>query len=269
MQLVIGFPGSAPDLHRAFVTRAVPILQGDPRIVGVGAAGSWADDTMDVHSDLDLVIAVEPQSFETVLTDRPRIAASLGQLVAAFTGDHVGEPRVLICLYDAPLLHVDLKFVAIDQVGTTVDRPVVLSECAGGEFSNALERSYTGYPRPDPAWIEARFWTWIHYGASKVARGELYEALDLLAFLRARVLGPLILERVGERPAGVRRLERSAPEWAARLHATVPPHDPRACLEALARCAEIYRDVRPAPTAATSRAETVAMSHLQDVAGRL
>ena len=230
MQLAIGFPGSAPDPHRAFVSRALPILQGDPRIVGVAAAGSWADDTMDVHSDLDLVIAVEPRSFEAVLTDRPRIAASLGQLLAAFTGDHVGEPRVLICLYDAPLLHVDLKFVAIDQVGTTVDRPVVLSERAGGELSNAL---------------------------------------DLLAFLRARVLGPLILERVGERPAGVRRLERSAPEWAARLHATVPPHDPRACLEALARCAEIYRDVRPAPTAATSRAETVAMSHLQDVAGRL
>jgi hypothetical protein len=31
-------------------------------------------------------------------------------LLVGFTGEHVGEPRVLICLYGPPVLHVDLKF---------------------------------------------------------------------------------------------------------------------------------------------------------------
>lgn len=126
MHRPVDYPSSAPEPHRAFVARALPILQADPRIVGVAAAGSWADDSMDAHSDLDLVVAVDPRAFAEVLSDRQRIASSLGQLAAAFTGEHVGEPRVLICLYEAPLLHVDLKFVSLDQVGATVDRPVIL-----------------------------------------------------------------------------------------------------------------------------------------------
>ena len=34
---------------------------------------------------------------------------------ATFTGEHVGESRVLICLYGPPLLHVDLKFVSLSD----------------------------------------------------------------------------------------------------------------------------------------------------------
>ncbi len=35
------------------------------------------------------------------------------------------------------------------------------------------------------------------YVAVKIARGELFEAIDALEFVRARVLGPLILSRGG------------------------------------------------------------------------
>ncbi|NRS94850.1 hypothetical protein DFH40_002566 [Clostridium beijerinckii] len=47
------------------------------------------------------------------MNERIKIAESLGTLLSAFTGEHVGEPRLLICLCEPELLHVDLKFVSI------------------------------------------------------------------------------------------------------------------------------------------------------------
>ena len=81
-----------------------------------------------------------------------------------------------------------------------------------------------GWPAADPQWIEDRFWVWVHYGATKVGRGELFECLDMLAFLRATVLGPLIAQARGRRAAGARRLEQIAPELVPALEATLGDH---------------------------------------------
>lgn len=261
MELPITTPSSAPATHWQFVVNAVPILRSDPRIVGVAAAGSWADDSMDEHSDVDLVIAVRSCAFDEVMADREAIASAMGNLVACFTGEHVGEPRVLICLYRSPLLHVDLKFVDVERVGEVVDRPVVLWQRQ--EFGEALARSFTGYPKPDKAWLEQRFWTWIHYGAAKVLRGELFEAIDLITFLRGRVLGPLVLESVGATPVGVRRLEIAAPDWARRLEETVVAYSRDSCLHALGVCAESYRMLGRPEGGSPSMAEQTAMSFLR------
>lgn len=261
MEFSFARPSSAPTAHRAFAAKAVPILASDPRIVGVAAAGSWAVDAMDEHSDLDLVIAVAPSAFDEVMADRERIASTLGNLVASFTGEHVGESRVLICLYVQPLLHVDLKFVDIDRIGAVVDRPAVLWERQA--FGAALGRAFVGYPKPDKPWLDDRFWTWIHYGVAKVIRGELFEAIDLITFLRGRVLGPLVLESVGAAPAGVRRLETAAPDWARRLEGTVPSYAPESCLLAIKVCAETYRALRGHTDEAHSKAEHVAMRFLR------
>ncbi len=75
-------------------------LERDARIVGVAAGGSFLADAMDEFSDLDLVLATEPHAHEEVMLDRIRIAGTLGSLVAAFKGEHVGEPRCIICLYE-------------------------------------------------------------------------------------------------------------------------------------------------------------------------
>lgn len=262
MDLSFAPPASAPAAHRAFAAKAVPILASDPRIVGLAAAGSWADDAMDEHSDLDLVVAVASSAFEQVMADREHIASTLGNLVASFTGEHVGEPRVLICLYAQPLLHVDLKFVDIDRVGTVVDRPEVLWERQA--FGAALDRAFVGYPKPDKPWMDDRFWTWIHYGVAKVIRGELFEAIDLITFLRGRVLGPLVLESVGAAPAGVRRLETAAPDWARRLEGTVPSYAQGSCLRAIKVCAETYRALRGPTDQTPPQAEHVAMRFLRD-----
>lgn len=260
------FPSSLPAHHRAFLTGALDALGADARIVGVAAAGSFATDTMDERSDIDLVIAVEPEHVDAVATERPRIAASLGPLVAAFTGEHVGEPRLLICLYGPPLLHVDLKFVALPDVAERVDDVVVLLD-RDGRLAQTLATDVARYPAPDPQWIEDRFWTWVHYAAGKIARGELFEAVDGLAFLRSVALGPLALMRAGAQPCGVRRLEQAAPDMAARLRATVAAYDARDCVRALDACIELYRTLRPSDGLVRGAAAEVAATHyLADVA---
>src|SRR6185369_14653149 len=216
----VTLPSSLPESHREFLQRSVARLADDQRLVGVAAGGSFITKSMDEFSDLDLIIAVEPAHQAEVMSERMNIAASLGKLLAAFTGEHVGEPRVLICLYEEPLLHVDLKFVDLGDVAERVEDPAVLwerDEC----LSRALQQGRPEYPAPDPRWIEDRFWIWVHYAAAKIGRGELFEALDFLSFLRGTVLGPLGLRLARGRPAGVRKIETAAPEFAEKLRGTV------------------------------------------------
>ena len=256
-------PSTLPDPHRRFLSGAIETLPRDPRIVGIAAGGSYASDTMDAFSDLDLVIAVEPERYDEVLAAAKAVAATLGRLLAAFTGEHVGEPRLLICLYDEPLLHVDLKFVALPDVARRVEDPVVLWERAH-RLSSALQAGRARYPQPDAQWIEDPFWVWVHYGASKIARGEILEAIDSLSFLRVAVLGPLVLTRAGARPSGVRKIEALTPEAARALATTVALPDRAACVAALRAAVELYRSLRDAGGALEIRgdAEDAAMRFL-------
>lgn len=264
-----------PDAHAEFLLRALPLLQADPRIVGVAAAGSFVSGRLDEFSDLDLVIAVEPESTDAVSAERQQIASGLGTLVAAFTGEHVGEPRLLICLFDGedelPPLHVDLKFISLDEAVDRVDEPAVLWE-RDGRLSEALEAGEAHYPMPNLTWIEDRFWVWIHYATAKVARGELFEAVDCLGFLRFEVLGPLALFEAGAQPTGIRRIEIEAPSRATQLQETVAAYDPDSCIRSICAAVELYRSLRHSVgsglVAENQAAENAAMSYLADVAAR-
>jgi predicted nucleotidyltransferase len=249
---------------KAFLTRLLETLRHDPRLVAVLAFGSYAANQLDEFSDLDLVLVVEPAHYATLMAEREALAASFGTLLAQFSGEHVGEPRLLICLYDAPLLHVDLKLLRPEDLAERVEEPVVLWE-REGRATAALAQGAPEYPSPEAPWLSRRFWTWVHYAASKVGRGELFEALGTLDFLRGRVLGPLGLERAGARPSGVRRVETAAPELAARLRGTVARYEAADCLRALRVCTEVYRWLEPG----TSSAEVRVMRYLSELEGRL
>jgi predicted nucleotidyltransferase len=258
-------PSSLPEPHREFLNRSIDRLKMDQRIVGVAAGGSFLTNSMDEFSDLDLIISVEPAHQAEVSLERMKIAASLGKLLAAFTGEHVGEPRVLICLYEAPLLHVDLKFVSLDDVATRVEDPCVLWE-RDGRLSSALAHQKAEYPTRSPRWIEDRFWIWVHYAATKIARGELFEAIDFLSFLRVTVLGPLALARAGARPSGVRKIETIAPDFAVELQRTIATHDAADCLRALRACGDLYRSLMS--RASSERVEDAVMEYLAEVERR-
>jgi predicted nucleotidyltransferase len=218
-------------------------LRRTPELVGVAAGGSFISGSMDEFSDLDLVVVTDPATWTEAPDRRRALAATFGPLLAAFTGEHVGEPRLLICLYGPPLVHVDLKFVRPDALARRVEDPIVLWD-RDGRLREALRGGVVRYPAPDAQWIEDRFWIWVHYVASKIGRGELFDTLDSLGFLRGRVLGPLILEEAGAQPTAVRRIEREAPARAGELEATLARLDTSECLRALRATIALYRSLR-------------------------
>ena len=261
-----------PESHAGFLDRALAHLTKDPRIAGVAAGGSYLTNSIDEYSDLDLVIFIEPSAYESVMNQRQTIAGELGPLLAAFTGEHVGEPRLLICLYGPPLLHVDLKFVSLEDAGERIEDPAVLFE-RDGRLSGVFAETAARFPDLDLQWIEDRFWVWIHYAAAKIGRGELMEACDFLAFLRAQVLGPLSLKQQGARPSGVRKIEFAAPQLAGEIQNTVTAYDSLACLNALEVSADLYRRLRIKSATESlvlrGQAESAAFEYLQEIRSRV
>lgn len=262
-----------PALHQAFVARVVARVQADPRIVGVAASGSWVRDEMDEFSDLDLVIAVEPPALAAVLEDRARLAGDLGPLLAAFSAEHIGKPGMLICLYGPPLLHVDLDFAALPEAAGGTDKSGILWD-RDGRLTRAVAE-----PRPAVAtgsgWqgLEDRFWVWTHYIATKLARGELFEAISGLAFVRDRVLGPVLLAQHDRPPYGVRRVEALPAEAVAALRETLADYDAGSCLRAVRATAALYQRLRemraPSSLARRADAERAALAYLVQVSRRI
>ncbi|RZT28256.1 streptomycin adenylyltransferase [Kribbella sp. VKM Ac-2569] len=232
-----------PGHLRGLAEQVIAAAEADERLLAVIAGGSIATGTSDEYSDLDLVLVCTPETHAECLAEAPEFARRAGPLLASFTGEHVGEPRLLIALYGPPLAHVDLKFVTPEDLRERVEDGVVL-----WQREDVVEAAYTEavahWPQPDPQWIEDRFWVWVHYIAVKIARGELFEAIDGLVMLRAAAIAPLAGIGRTTRPAGVRRLETLAPELVPALRETVATADPADCLRALKASVDVYRTVR-------------------------
>lgn len=232
-----------PAEHQNFLNRAVKILKQDSRIAGVALGGSYCTGSMDAFSDLDFVIAVCPEYVAEVMNERIPIAGRLGNLLSAFTGEHVGEPRLIICLYDSPLIHVDYKFVSLGDAGKRVEDPVILYQ-KDNALTDAFSKQPAVFPMPDLQWMEDRFWVWIHYGATKIGRRELFEAMEHISFLRQTVIAPLLLMENGKLPRGVRNIEDNAKDDLPALLETVAVHDAQSCIKALKATAELYIRLR-------------------------
>ncbi len=229
----------------------------DPRVAGLVVGGSVARGTADQYSDLDLVIVCEDETYPEVLATAHELAESLGPLLVAFTGEHVGEPRLLVALYDAGPRHVDLKFVSVRDLGTRVEDGLVVWQ-RDRVVDRAHEQQTASWPSPDPQWIEDRFWVWAHYTTVKCARGELFEAVDALSLIRSTALAPLIMADRIPNPSGVRRLEQAAPAWVPLLRRTVPDVALQDCLRATKATIDVYLRLRDPgrvePRAAAERA---------------
>lgn len=235
-------PNDLEEAYGRILKTLVEAARSDHSILAIARGGSAVVDALDEYSDLDLLVVCRDDAHSDVLAHGHELAASLGPLLASFTGDHIGEPRLLICLYGPPLCHVDLKFIRLSDIGERVEEPILVWR--RDELTNeALRVGAARWPIPDPQWIEDRFWVWVHYCATKIGRGELYECIDALNMMRSIVLGPLLAVRHGRRPQGVRRLEQYAPE-SARLERTVANHTVMGCIAALHATVDLYRDLR-------------------------
>ncbi len=224
--------GKLPNLHAGMLDRVVAAVRDDPRFDALLASGSLVTGGFDEQSDLDLILVVRAEMQAAVMSERRAFAAGLGELLAAFTGEHVGEPRLMICLYGPPLLHVDLKFVAANDLGRFPERPLVLWARDDADLRSRLDSTEIAPAGRAAQWFEDRTWLWLHYSATKMQRGEYFEALSGLDFFRDVVLGPMLRRNAGERPRGLRRIEGS-PGARDRLLPTLAVYDRAAIAEAL------------------------------------
>lgn len=241
MKLLIGKLG--PMIQKDFANKVAALVEADPGVIGLAVAGSWIDAELDEYSDLDLVLVTQ----EKVGGDKEKMMAyarSFGQFISGFTGEHVGEPRLLICLYDDPLLHVDIKFVTLKEFETRVENPVVLFE-RNNRLSAVIAETKPGWPEPDLQWIEDRIWTWVHYIAGKIGRGEYFEALNGLEFIRMNVLSPMMQLKNKMKVRGLRKVEaRLTASDLENLKITVAQYNRASLVKALDNTVSIYKSLR-------------------------
>ncbi|NAZ87867.1 nucleotidyltransferase domain-containing protein [Kineococcus sp. T90] len=241
-----------PEEHRRALDTVLAAVAGDDRLLGAALSGSAADGTADRFSDLDVVVVVAAEHHEQLAAERSELVASWLPVLAAFTGEHVGEPRLIIALVGPPLLHVDVKSLSLPEWEGRRDEPVVLLDPAGRLAASAS--SPTGEPAVDLQWIEDRSWVRVHCAATKLGRGELLEVAGFLAFLREDVLGPLLALRHARPVRGVRRLEQLAavdPAALSALHATVRGPGPREGAAAVLAAVALYAQLRDAVVGTT------------------
>lgn len=235
--------GELPALHAAILDKTLSTLRHDARIEALLGGGSMIHGGFDAQSDLDLVVVVRAADYAAVMAERPAIAARIGHLLAAFTGEHVGEPRLLICLFGPPLIHVDLKFVMANDLQRLVERPRILWARQPERITAMLDAAHVQWPDRDAQWFEDRTWVWLHYCATKLLRGELFEALAMLSFFREMVLGPMLHRRAGRPQRGVRRIESDAVAAAA-LGTTLATLDTASIVQALHCATDLYLELR-------------------------
>lgn len=226
-----------------FIKRVEDLVKKDDRIIAIGLAGSWITNEIDKYSDIDFVL-ITNNDITFSKEDMINFANNIGNYVIGFTGEHVGENKLLICLFNNPVTHIDLKFIQINDFFVRVENPVIIYE-----KSNIIENIYLEtkpfWPKPDFQWIEDRFWVWIHYAATKLGRHEFFETIDFISFLRQTVIGPLYHIKYKKDPRGVRKLEFFLDKNdLLMLEKTISNYSFDSIKESIFSIITIYRDLR-------------------------
>jgi len=229
--------------REALLDRLTQAAERDERILAVTEGGSAVAGELDEFSDLDVLIVCTEDGHASLLREAKEFAAALGPLLSSYSGEHVGEPRLLLCLYGPPLLHVDLKLVSRADLDRRVEDDIVVWEREPGLVA-AAATAPAEWPSPDAQWFEDRFWAWVHYLAAKIGRGELFECVFGFAYLRDVVFGPMLAIRAGRRPQGARRLELYAGDALPLLDRTLADRTRGSCFEALHASIDLYRRLR-------------------------
>jgi len=255
-------------IQHDFAYRVAELVKKDDTVIGLAAGGSWISNEIDEYSDLDLILITEIK----IAGDKEKMmgyARRFGDLISGFTGEHVGEPRVLICLYDNPLLHVDIKFLTLPEFYDRVEDPVVLFE-RNNQLSEIINSTNAVWPQPDFQWIEDRFWTWVHYACLKIGRGELMEAFDFLSFLRMTVLSPLLQVKNNKQARGLRRVETALSlSDLENLKITIAQYNKASVIKALDNSISIYKSLRrklyPDAVQLQSKAEKKSLEYMKKI----
>lgn len=254
--------------HRERIRRACEAGRVFPTVVGMALSGSLATGSGDAFSDIDLVVVSGSEiGLEKV---RERLIRSCGVHVARYSGEHVGEPRLVVVLY-SDLIKVDFVFLEQDDLAAwNGGRPIAILWERGGVLSRELAGRQSSSSRAEAVdFLERRFWSWTWYGFAKLLRGERYEALSAIGYLRDKALFPALAARSGSSQRGARRIDELVAAADLPFDATVPRLEDDDLLAALRACVRVYRaladpllaELGVAPAAAARLVVEDALSH--------
>jgi predicted nucleotidyltransferase len=235
--------------HRKIAENILERLKPDERVLGVYLSGSFAHGRADRYSDLDFYIVVASEHRDRIKQDHASLRADVGELLSDFPATHMSDPNQLIALYKASYpVHVDYQYRTPEELAArTKDRHVLIFWDKSGELSawknKCAEVRETYAPTQESLqYFEDRFWTWCIYADSKIRRGELWEARDMIEYLRNNVIVRLISYSKSVPFEGNRRLEtKFSDETLSVLQSTLQKgHSPNGYAKALLSLADLY-----------------------------
>jgi hypothetical protein len=155
--------------------------------------GSLVEGTADVYSDIDIEVLLPGSPTPADHAWARAQVEAIGRLVAIFPATHIGLEHLIVAFVDVDdeVVKVDIELTAA-QPATSAEVPV-------------------GSPGPDFADIHQKFTGWIWYTWTKIARGELLEAVDAIGGMRSLAVLPCLHAIHGLPYTGYRRLEERLP----------------------------------------------------------
>jgi predicted nucleotidyltransferase len=206
-------------VHEGIARRAIDLLAADAEVIGLYLAGSFAFGQPDKYSDVDLYIVIPNGSKDEVLRRAAAMVRDVETVATWFPATHLGDPAQLIVIYKTdPPIHVDFQYREVRElIPRAKDKDIVILADRSGVVTRHQEASRkVGAPGGDKEveqlqYLEDRFWGWTWYTASKIARGEFWEARDAIEYIRSNVLVTLADIGLGTPREGNRRLEIKYP----------------------------------------------------------
>ncbi|HKW60307.1 MAG TPA: hypothetical protein VJR46_11210 [Candidatus Dormibacteraeota bacterium] len=231
-----------PRHHRRLLA-ACEMGFAEPDVAGMAIAGSFVDGRPDEYSDVDLRLVLAEGSLDRVFARKVELARQAGPLVAFFTGEHVGEPQLLVTLY-ADLVHVDYLFMELWEAAEKNNgRQTLVLWQRDPRVTQVLSQPYVADVPADLAYLEARIWTWAWYIQSKILRGELWEAVSGLNTVRDVVLFRLFALARDVRFRGARFAEELVGERRAAVELTQARVDRESLQVALRATVSLYLEL--------------------------
>jgi hypothetical protein len=219
--------------------------------IAIAVSGSLAAGQLDKWSDLDLeVIALPGADLCELTTWTDSVVQKIAPLWSRFSASHIGLDQLLVFFFweTNTIVKADLHVIELDAfLHLKNTRLLVDPDGLVASRRRAIPVDDQDRYLPDFRDLHAKFCGWIWYTFGKIARGELFEALNSIEVMRTSALLPFLQIVEGLPFEGCRHLETRLTEaHRFRLEATVARSlEPPELRRALLAMAHFFSDLQP------------------------
>ena len=232
--------------HSDVIARFVDACSADDRIVAAFLAGSYATDTADAYSDLDLGVITTDEAFAEVIADRRALISRLGSPL--FLDHFFRAWNVFFILADGTEGEIffghegAMEEIDVGPFEPLLDKRGIL---AGAEFP--FSPPDPDAPREHLRQIVNWFWHELSHFVTALGRGDLWWAYGQLEALRRHCVNLMRIQHGDEaQEEPYEKLAKAIPvSELASLRTTFCPMERRAMLDAALVIVRFFREHAP------------------------